>query len=348
MSSTDPFAGALDIAGSATLPLDIPPDIKAGHVTPFIHDSPEWHTLRARHVGGSEVSALFGVQPDYALSHFALWHVKKGTMPPPEVTIERAEWGIELEGSIARVAAKRYGWKIRKGGYVSDPTTPGLGCTLDYVIEEPGPEEIALGFTGPGVMEVKTADWLIHKKSWTDNEPPIFILLQHQHQMAATGYTWGVVPTLVLGNTHLETYRYKARPALIADIRAKVSDFWASIREGREPKADGSDGAALALRALYPEMIDDVADLTGDNELPELCAAAKKMGAERLAAKKVEETIKARIMSKLGQHMKAMAEGFFINIEVTPENPGRAPFDGELIGKRKEVRKLAISESANL
>jgi predicted phage-related endonuclease len=341
----DPFQEALDIAGDS-LPLAVPAATKPGHVTPFVHDSPEWHALRARHVGGSEVSALFHVQPDYALSHYALYHVKKGTLPPPDVENERAEWGIELEAAIAHAAARRYGWKIHKGGYVSDPTTPGLGCTLDYVIEEPGEQELALGFTGPGVMEVKTVDWLIHKRAWTDEEPPLHILLQHQHQMAATGYTWGVVPALILGNTHLECYRYAARPKLIADIRARVTDFWASIREEREPTADGSEGAMLALRALYPEMVDEPVDLTGDDELPKLCAAAKVMAKERLAAKKVEEAIKAQIAAKLGVHMRAMTEGFFINMAVTPEKLGRPPFEGELIGARKEVRKLNITESA--
>ena len=343
----DPFKAALDIAGDP-LPMDAPPVTKPGRVTSFVHDSPEWHALRARHVGGSEVAALFGAQPDYALSHYALWHVKKGTMPPPEVENERADWGIELESAIAHAAAKRYGWKIHKGGYVRDPTTSGLGCTLDYVIEEPGEEELALGFCGPGVMEVKTVDWLIHKKAWTDDEPPLHILLQHQHQMAATGYTWGVVPALILGNTHLESYRYLARPKLIADIRTRVADFWASIREGREPPVDGSDEAVSALRALYPEIVDDVIDLMMDNELPELCAIAKRMQRERLDADKIEKTVKAQIMAKLGAHAKARTEGWFVNIKVTPADPGRAPHEGEIIGRRKEVRKLNISEGTML
>src|ERR1700722_888752 len=326
------FDEVLDTADQPALPMNAPASTEPGKVTSFVHDSPEWHAMRARHVGGSEVAALFGAQPDYALSHYALWHVKKGTLPPPEVVNERADWGIILEDAIAQAAAKRYNWKIRKGGYVTDPTTPGLGCTLDYVIEEPGPEEIALGFSGPGVMEVKTVDWLVHKKAWTDDEPPLHILLQHQHQMAATNYTWGVVPALVLGNTHLEAYRYRARPPLIADIRRRVAAFWASVREGCEPKIDGSDGAMLALRALYPDIVDDVIDLTADNELPELCMIAQRMQKERLAAKKIEETTKAQIMAKLGTHAKAYAEGFFVNIAVTPENLGRPPKPGELIG----------------
>lgn len=307
-------------------------------IQPFTHDSPEWHALRAANVGGSEVAALFDCQPAYAMSRYTLWHVKRGTMPPPPVEHERAEWGIRLEQAIAEAAGERYGWQVRKGGYVTDDTTPGLGCSLDYIIEEDPDED------GPGVMEVKTVDWMLHRSQWGDDEPPVHILLQHQHQMAATGYTWGVVPALVMGNTHLELYRYRARPPLIAEIRRRVAEFWQSIQDGREPEPDGSEGADLVLRALYPELADETVDLTADNELPGLCADAMRLAADRLAAEKSERDIKNRIKAKLGQHMRAQANGFLINQIVTAANPGREPKPGELIGARKEARRLNIQE----
>ena len=62
--------------------------------------------------------------------------------------------------------------------------------------------------------------------------------------------------------------------------------------------------------------------------------------------KKAEADLKAQIMGKLGTAGKARTQGFFINLSVTPENPGRPPKPDELIGKRKEVRKLIVKESA--
>ena len=79
-----------------------------------------------------------------------------------------------------------------------------------------------------------------------DAEPPLHILLQHQHQMAATGYTWGVLAGFVGGND-LHLYRYKARPKLIADIRRRGggSSLGVQFDEGREPPVDpDQDGAA--------------------------------------------------------------------------------------------------------
>ena len=308
-------------------------------IAPFTHDSPDWHAMRARHVGGSEIAALFDCQPAYALSRFALWHVKAGSAGHPPVPGERPEWGIRLEQAIAQAAAERWGWPIRKGGYVVDDTTPGLGCSLDFIIDADPDEK------GPGCLEIKNVDWLIHRSQWSGDEPPIHILLQLQHQMAATGFTWGAVAGLVGGN-RLELYRYKARPALIQEIRRRVAAFWQSIADRKEPDADGSDGADHVLRQLYPVLEPEPVDLSGDNEMPDLCARLVEISAQRLAAEKDEDGIKARIMQKLGAHRSAIVNGFTVRVAVTPENPGRPAEPGELIGVRGEVRRLNVKEMA--
>lgn len=312
-------------------------------VVPYITGTPEWHALRAKHVGASEISALYGVQPDYALSRYALWMVKAGLADPPEVGGERVFWGSRLESLIAEVTAEAEEWTIRKGGYASDDLCPGLGASMDYEIVG-SPELEDEGYSGDGALECKAVDWLVAKKKWTDEEPPLPILLQLQTQCAARGFSWGCVAALVSGNER-RLYRYHARPALIAGIRARTTEFWKSIRENKRPNPDGSDAAMHVLRQMYPEIQDDIIDLTGDNELPGLCADALRMQRDRLDAKKDEETIKARIIEKLNGHAKAMVEGFFVSMSVTPPNLGRAPRAGELIGVRKEVRKLSVSES---
>jgi predicted phage-related endonuclease len=304
----------------------------------------DWHRLRAQNVGGSEVAALFGLQPQYALSLYALWHIKAGNVPPPPVDGERIEWGLELEQVIAKMAAKRGGWQIRKGGYEVDRTTPGLGCTLDYIIDAPAEAEKELGFSGPGALELKNVDWLVHRRSWLDDEPPEHIVLQLQHQLAATGFAWGVVAALVGGN-HLLLYRYAARPKIIDAIRERVTEFWRSIREKREPKPDGSSGAMHTIRHRFHPAGDRPVDMTDDNELPELCARKLRLEEQRKAAEREEDDVKAQIMAKLGNVRCAMLDNFFITQTIIPENPGRPPKPGELIGKRAEVRRLAVKEA---
>ncbi len=308
--------------------------------TQIEHDSPHWHALRARHIGGSEVSALFDLAPEdvpgYARSRFALWHIKAGNAPPPAVDNPRVSWGLRLEAVIAEAAATENGWSVQKGGYVSDVQCEGLGCTLDYVIEYDPAEK------GPGALEIKNVDWLVHKRSW-DTEPPPHILLQHQHQLAATGYGWGAVCCLVGGND-LRVYRYKARPILIAEIRRRVVEFWASIDQKKEPEVDGSESASTILRSLYPEVVDDAIDMSASNEWAGVCQDFHKAGTDRRVANAVYEETKNHVVRLLGDHKRGYGNGWSVSTAITPENPGRLPKPGELIGKKTEVRRYTVKE----
>lgn len=306
-------------------------------VVPYVTGTPEWHALRARHVGASEVAALFDVQPTYALSRYALWMVKAGRAQPPEVTGERVFWGNRLEALIAEVTAEAEGWTIRKGGYAEDDECPGLGASLDYEIE--GSDVLAAaGYEGDGLLECKAVDWLVHKRGWTDGEPPLFILLQLQSQCAARGFKWGAVGALVSGNDRV-LYMYHARPRLIADIRRRVREFWASIAEGREPPVDGSDSASVVLRSLYPEVIDDVIDMSSSNEWPEAVGEFMLAGERRKAANEDYDAAKNRVVAMLGGHKRGYGSGYSVNTAITAATEDRPARPGEIISGRKEVRR---------
>ena len=298
----------------------------------------EWHAARARYVGGSEVAALFGIQPDYAPSLYALWHIKAGNAPPPEVANPRVTWGLRLEEAIAHAVAEERGWTIERGGHVVDPEGSGCAVTLDFTAHDPARPD-------PGCLEIKNADWLAHRRSWVDGEPPEHILLQLQQQLLCTGRTWGVVACLVGGND-LRVYPYEARPKLQALIRAKVRAFWQSIAAGREPPPDGSDAASAVLRALYAKTVDEEADLTADNALPDICARLLDAAERRRAAEKAEALAKNELAAKLGPHTRAIAQGFRISVAVTVEKPPRPAAPDEIIPGRKEARRLTVKELA--
>ena len=296
-----------------------------------------WLDARREVVGASEVAALFNVQADYALSHYALWMVKAGRVPAPDVNGLRPVWGLRLESAIADAAAEQECWTIRKGGHIADTTTPGMACTLDFIVDADPAEQ------GPGCLECKNVDWLVHKKTWTEGEPPIHILLQLQHQLACTGYQWGAVVCLVGGND-MRIYRYKARPKLIGDIRQRVTAFWRSIEEDKPPPVDGSDGASAVLRALYASPVDEEADLSADNEMPEICSGYLTAVEARKAAKKREDEYKNRLVAKLGPHLRARCQGFRVSTAITPEKASRAPLPGEMIAGRAEARRYTVKE----
>lgn len=303
-------------------------------LTTFVHDSPEWHAMRARHVGSSEVACLFDLAPEdtpgYLKSRFALWHIKAGNAPPLFTDNERIRWGNRLEAVIAEIAGAENKWSVQKGGYFTDTQCPGLGASLDYVIDYDPLED------GPGVLELKNVDWLVHKRSWGD-EPPPHILLQLMHQLAATGYSWGAVCCLVGGND-LRTYRYAARPKILADIREKVTAFWRSIDEGREPPVDGSESASQVLHALYPEPTDDSIDMSGINEWSEAAHGLFMAAQARKEASASYDLAKNRIVKLLDGHQRGWGNGWSVSGAVTADNPGKAITQadvGKIVGKRK-------------
>lgn len=255
---------------------------------PVPADPAAWHALRLKNIGGSESPALLGCQPDYALSPFALWAVKSGRIPAPPVDNERIRWGIAMEPVIAAEAAKDMGWTIAKGRYATDDECPGLAATLDYEITD-APKEWAEGLVGPGVLQIKNVDGKIFYQSWSaaveggDHEPPLHIILQVQHELAASAYQWGYVGALVGGND-LKLWPYRRRERVIDTLRERVTAFWQSVRDGKAPAVDGSDSTYSALQGLYASRIPASEAVIPDEAIGELHEAAAGLVIERAAA----------------------------------------------------------------
>src|ERR1700733_15222680 len=87
----------------------------------YLLKSAEWHARRAKNIGSSEVAALFGCQAPYAMSLYALWYVKAGIVPPPNVDNPRTRAGTMMEDAIAHVVAHENGWTIQRDTFCVDP-----------------------------------------------------------------------------------------------------------------------------------------------------------------------------------------------------------------------------------
>jgi hypothetical protein len=105
---------------------------------------------------------------------------------------------------------------------------------------------------GPGILEVKTADWLV-RKQWGD-EPPMHYLVQSQAYQGLDGVAWGDVLVLVGGNK-LERFCYDFRPKIYAEIE-----------RGSKPSGRASR-PTIRRRRLHPRpRHDHRADREGSDE----------------------------------------------------------------------------------
>lgn len=255
-----------------------------------IADEAHWRDLRSRHVGGSEVAALFGEHAQ--LTRFELWHQKRGTLSTPDLDgNERVFWGSILEPAIASGIAERTGWTTRKvRRYYSGRPDLALGGSLDY--------EIIAHDRGPGVLEIKCADRLV-VRDWEDGEPPLSYELQLQSYLALTGRAWGAIGVLIGGND-LRIFEYERRPKTIAAIENAVREFWASVDAGIEPKPDFADDGAAIARLYSAVAPGKTIDLSTSNRLPELVAQYRDAGAAEKAAKTARDAAKAEILTLIG------------------------------------------------
>lgn len=297
-------------------------------IVPYVQDSPEWIALRAKHIGASETAALFGEQAAYSLSHYALWMVKAGRMPHPEMENERTVWGSLLEPIIAGMVAKNQGWEVRKSGYATHDDYPGLGASLDYQFLMPGGED------GFGALDCKCVDGLIWRNQWIDGTPPPYIALQIQAQLAVTGWKHGCIASLINGND-LRLHVYKRREKVIDAIRERVAKFWQSIKEDNPPPIDGSDSTAQALRDLYYQSneppLTEILDLRGDTSFADACFEYDTASAAEKQSHTLAQAAKNRIIDKMGRRKKAITNGYEVSMVMVASTPDRIATPGEII-----------------
>ena len=296
--------------------------------------------FRSSVVGASEVAALFNASP--YLTRFELWHRKKGAIAVPEFNAvaddgtpenERIYWGVRLEAAILAAAKERYGYDVTARDVRFD-NGKGLGGHPDALAICPE--------RGLGVLEIKTADWLV-RKSWGE-EPPMNYLLQSQSYQGLARARWGDVLVLVGGNK-LERFQYEFRPKIYAEIERRVAAFWRSVEANEPPPADYSRDLET-IKALNAEQGDGTIDLQTDNRAAIAAAEYLVAAEEEKAAKARKDAAQAELFDKMKDAAFGIAAGFQIRSTLVKAIPDREAEPGEIIKGRKAYRRLSVKEIA--
>ena len=281
--------------------LQQPPDI----ITCTEITSPEqWHALRAKNVGCSEIGALFGCH-EY-LTGYALAARKLGLL---ENQIDDAvlRRGRLLEPVARQLIQEEYqDWKlIEPDSYYSDDAIH-FGCTPDLFVENE---------RGRAVVQIKTVAPQIFARKWHNDSgttPPLWIALQAMGEQHLTGADHAYVAALCVGyGISLEMIEVPYMPDVVESMRERVFLFWEMVSQGKLPPPEyGQDSAAIAK--VYQQDDGDEIDLSSDNELPEIVSQYEAL---KMARKTAEDGIKdaqARIMHRLGHAQRARFAGGLI------------------------------------
>lgn len=207
-------------------------------------DHDQWLQARTQGIGGSDVSAIAGLNK--WKSAVQVFLEKTQAIEKEDIQSEAAYFGNVLEEVVAKEFAKRTHLKVqRRNAILQHPEYPWMLANVDRLIVG---EKVGL--------ECKTASEYL-KKEWGDDEVPAAYLLQCQHYMAVTGYEAWWIAVLIGGNkfVHKKIERDEELIQYLIDIE---KDFWLNNVEKNEPPMfDGSDASTELLKHLYPESITD-------------------------------------------------------------------------------------------
>lgn len=221
-----------------------------------------WLEERQSGIGASEIAAVLGVNP--YMSPYTVWAQKVGLVESDADEKEAVYWGHALQPAVAARWSQVAGIPIVDLGQHKiqrSPDYPHLFATLDYEIPDPRfwpmrggdaalwPAALS-NVDGPGVLEIKTAG-IRSSSEWYEGGAPLHYQVQVQGQLAVTGYRWGVLACLV-GGQQLKWAKVERNDAFIAEMTARVEDFWDLVAGKTPPNVDGSESTTRTLKALHP------------------------------------------------------------------------------------------------
>jgi putative phage-type endonuclease len=202
-----------------------------------------WLTLRRSGIGGSDAATVLGLNP-YATA-LGLYLDKLGLAAEPPET-EAMWWGRALEPVVAERFAQIMPFTVHElHQMLRHRQHPFLLANIDRVLLDPHHPD-----RGPGILEVKApgARQLAH---WGPDTAPDPYLIQVQHYLAVTGFSWAYLAARV-GNQQTYFLPVERDDAFITALIRAEADFWERVQTRRPPPLDGSDSAVALVKGLYP------------------------------------------------------------------------------------------------
>lgn len=212
-----------------------------------VHDTPEWHALRAGGIGASEIAAVVGMSP--YVSAFQLWHIKKGNLPGQK-TKAHMGWGHRLEPVV------RNWWAEQHPELFVEPN-PGTFAHSERDWQRVNPDGV-IWAAGTEDDSYPTALYEGKISRYGDgfgksggDEIPMSYRCQVQHALDVFGYSRCHVAVLI-GGSEAREYVIDADPQDQATLRDAGRRFWDSLALDDEPPIDCSDATYQAVRDLNP------------------------------------------------------------------------------------------------
>jgi predicted phage-related endonuclease len=254
-------------------------------------------------ISATEMSGLLGVSP-YITKWMLYQRFAKG-IEAPGPDHNRLDWGTKMEPLLLEQAAADLKLEVKTNRQADGSQIylrrGLLGCSRDADIYDPQ--------RGPGALETKCCfDYKILMQEWDGGKtPPRQHEIQVQQQMyvgdGEKSYEWGTIALWCGGD--MTYFHRKPMPDLWAKFEEEAKQFFDDVIAGREPEPFGSPVEVPLLKQLFTretgEIINAV-EIMGEVEATKLAQQvvdAEYQRVQRLAAEKVEEQTKAKLLGLL-------------------------------------------------
>ena len=286
----------------------------------------DWHTLREKRIGGSDVGAILGVNPYKSIIDVYIDKTKGSTFKGNNAT----HWGHMLESTIIKEFASRHK-ELQVFDAPFSIVDNFLIANLDAVLRDKENGNF-------GVLEIKTTS-LWNKKDWEEDTIPQSYYAQVQHYLMLSGYKFAYVAVLIGGQEYKE-FKVERNEEDIELIRSKATEFYKeNILKQIPPMPDGSDAYMEYLKKKALDVEND--EVIEFSYLEEKAQKVKDLGKEINSLKKEQDLLKEQIMLELINNgtQKGVAGKIKFNIQTrrTADLEAMIEANAELVAQYKEL-----------
>ena len=298
----------------------------------------DWHKLREKRIGGSDIGAILGVNPYKSIIDVYIDKTEGSTFKGNAAT----HWGHMLEGTVIKEFANRHGELIVYQAPYSIVDNFFI-ANLDSVLKDKETGDY-------GVLEIKTTSvW--NKKDWEDDVIPQYYYAQVQHYLMLTGYKFAYIAVLIGGQQYKE-FKIERNEEDINLIRNKATEFYQeNLLKKIPPMPDGSDAYMNHLKKKAMEIENnEVRELP---EFEEIAIRIKELARQKKLIEDEDKLLREKILHKMIEEktLKAVAGKYKFNIserktpdieKMTKENFEVMEKYNELANKYRKVSKYLL------
>ena len=257
----------------------------------------EWLRWRQQGIGGSDVSALLGLNP--WKSELELWLEKTGQGSDVVADNESMEWGRIMEPVIRKHFEEVTGKNVAEVHAIMQHNKyKHMIGDIDGVTQD--------GDGNLAIVEIKTASE--YKRSDWEDGIPAYYETQVQHYLTVTGLEKAYVAVLIGGNT-FRMYEVEADKDVQKMLIAVEAAFWDKVKNNIRPEVDGSNASKELLDKTFAGGNKEVLELPDDADAYitaylEACAQADEASAKKTeAANKLKDLLGDHEKGVLGDHV---------------------------------------------